>query len=108
MFTKGQKAYVASSDSRYKGFECTVVSVGKKYITAETNYGEKYRFANDDNRICEEWGIYSLHQSESEWQKEQDIKDKLRYIINREYRLSLVLTEDEIESIYNRLKDFEK
>jgi len=42
-FTKGQKVYVSSSDSRVKGFNAVVTSIGSKYITVTTDYEEKYK-----------------------------------------------------------------
>ena len=103
MFTKGESAYVASSDSRQSGFECTIISLGKKYITVENKYGRKYKFNNDDTLICEDWSIYRLYKSEDDWKKDESKKEKLRFIGNRIYKLPLVLSDDEINSIYERL-----
>ena len=45
-FTKGQKVYVSSSDSRHSGFNATITSVGSKYITATDEYGRIYKYYN--------------------------------------------------------------
>ena len=104
MFTKGQKAYVASTDSRQNGFECTILSIGKKYITVSDPYGRKYRF-DVENFWCEEWGIYRLYESELAWARWSEKYEKLRIIRINAHNIESILTDEEIDSIYKRIKE---
>lgn len=100
-FTKGQSVYVSSSDSRHSGFNATITSIGSKYITATDEYGRKYKF--DKERLyCIDWSIYHLEESEQSYKKKLLRKIKLR-VISDTYRLDSVLSDSEIDDIYNRI-----
>lgn len=101
-FTKGQKVYVSSSDSRVKGFNAVVTSIGSKYITVTTDYGRKYKF--DKERLCcIEWSIYHLEESEDSYEERKLREHKILVIRRNEYRLDTVLSDYEIDDIYNRI-----
>ncbi len=101
-FTKGQSVYVSSSDSRQKGFNGTILSIGSKYITVTNNYGRKYRF-DREGLYCIDWGVYHLEESEQSYNERMLRYHKLNFIIRNDYRLGSVLSEDEIDEIYNRI-----
>ena len=101
-FTKGQKVYVSSSDSRQKGFEATITSMGSKYITVTDSYGRKYRFDTKD-LYCVDWSIYHLEESEESYKAILVRKEKMRFISKNIYCLDSVLLDCEIDDIYNRL-----
>lgn len=101
-FIKGQSVYVSSSDSRQKGFNATISSIGRKYITATAKYGRKYRF-DRENLYCIDWSIYHLEESEESYNERMLRSHKLTTIIRNVYRLGSVLSEDEIDDIYNRI-----
>ncbi len=102
-FTKGQKVYVSSSDSRQEGFDAVVTSVGRVYITVSDDYGRKYRF---DTRtlVCVDWSIYELEESRELYVKRKEMENKLFYIKRNENFLCKVLSESEIEDIAERIR----
>ena len=100
---KGQEIYVSSSDRRQKGFYGKVVSIGSKYVTVETKYGKRYRF-HSDNHWCVEWGIYHLEESYESYQERIALNEKMRYIEHNPNKLFAILTKEELEDIYNRMK----
>ena len=112
-FKKGQKVYVASNDSRVKGFPAIVVSVGRKYITVSTNLnnsegGRNYKF-DSDTFYCVEWHVYELCESEEEYRHKEEIEEKVKYIIrtiSNKRVFDDLFSEEEIDKLYNRL--FEK
>lgn len=101
-FTKGQKVYVSSSDSRQYGFHATITSIGNKYITVTTEYGKKYKF--DKERLyCIEWSIYHLEESVDSYEKRKLKEHKLLVIRRNENILGEILSESEIDNIYHRI-----
>ena len=102
-FIRGQKVYVSSSDSRQKGFDAVVTTVGRVYVTVSDEYGRKYRF---DSRtlICDDWSIYQLEESRESYVKRKEKETKMSYIIRNENFLSKVLSESEIEDIVERIR----
>jgi hypothetical protein len=101
-FTKGQKVYVASSDSRQKGFNAVVTSIGSKYITVTDEYTRKYKFYKY-NLCCVDWSIYHLEESVDSYERRKLQEHKLFVIRRNEYRLGKILLESEIDDIYNRI-----
>lgn len=101
-FTKGQKVYVSSSDSRQKGFNAVVTSIGSKYITVTTEYERKYRF-DKEHLCCDEWGVYHLEESVDSYERRKLREHKLWVIRRNENRLGEILLESEIDDIYNRI-----
>lgn len=101
-FTKGQKVYVSSSDSRVKGFNAVVTSIGSKYITVTTEYERKYRF-DKEHLCCAEWGVYHLEESVDSYEKRKLHQHKILVIRRNEYRLDKILSDSEIDDIYNRI-----
>ncbi len=104
-FKKGQSVYIASSDSRRRGFNATITSIGSKYITATDEYGRKYKF-DKETYYCVDWSIYHLEESEVAYKARLVREEKLRFIRNNIHRLGGVLLEHEIDGIYNRLKQY--
>lgn len=100
--TKGQTVYVASHDRCQKGFNGTIVSIGRKYITVENKYGRKYHF-DVESHYCEEWSIYELYENEETYKKETERKEKARFISINVHKLIKVLSDQEIDDIYNRI-----
>lgn len=101
-FTKNQNVYVSSSDSRQRGFNATITSIGSKYITATDKYGRKYKF-DKEQHYCIDWSIYNLEESEQSYKEGVLRKEKLRVITLSAYRLDCVLSTSEIDDIYNRI-----
>ena len=101
-FTKGQKVYVSSSDSRQKGFNAVVTSIGSKYITVTDEYTRKYKFYKY-NLCCVEWSIYHLEESVDSYEKRKLQEHKLWVIRRNENHLDKILLESEIDDIYNRI-----
>lgn len=102
-FTKGQKVYVSSSDSRQSGFDATITSIGKKYITTTDKFGRKHRF-DKERYSCVDWSIYHIEENEELYKTKLVREEKMRFIYKNMYRLGTVLLDDEIDDIYNRLK----
>lgn len=102
-FTKGQNVYVSSSDSRQRGFNATITSIGSKYITATDKYGRKYKF-DKERYYCIDWGIYRLEESEESYKARIAQAEKRRFITNNIHRLGSVLSDSEIDDLCNRLK----
>lgn len=102
-FTKGQNVYVSSSDSRQRGFNATITSIGSKYITATDKYGRKYKF-DKERYYCIDWGLYRLEESEESYKARIARQEKIRIIRNYVYCLDSVLSDSEIDDLYNRLK----
>ena len=101
-FTKGQKVYVSSSDSRQRGFEATITSIGSKYITATDKYGGKYKFDKDDH-YCIDWSIFSLEESEEAYNERKLRENKMKVIERNIHRLYSVLSDSEIDDLYNKI-----
>ena len=101
-FTKGQSVYVSSSDSRQRGFEATITSIGSKYITATDKYGGKYKFDKDDY-YCIDWSIFCLEESEDAYNERKLRENKMKVIERNSYRLHCVLSDSEIDDIYNKI-----
>ena len=101
-FTKGQKVYVSSSDSRLDGFDATITSVGSKYITATDKYGRRHKF-DKDRHYCVDWSIYHLEESIESYNERKLRQHKFLVIRRNEYRLGEILSDSEIDDIYNRI-----
>ena len=101
-FTKGQNVYVSSSDSRQKGYNATITSIGSKYITVTDEYGRKQKF-DKERHYCIDWSIYHLEENEESYKTKLVREEKLRFIRNKIYCLDSVLLDSEIDDIYNRL-----
>lgn len=101
-FTKGQNVYVSSSDSRQKGFNATITSIGSKYITVTDEYGCKRKF-DKERYYCIDWSIYHLEENEESYKEKIVRKEKIRFIRNNIHCLDSVLLDSEIDDIYNRL-----
>lgn len=101
-FTKGQSVYVSSSDSRQRGFNATITSIGSKYITATDEYGRKYKF-DKEQYYCIDWSIYHLEENEESYKTKLVREEKIRFIRHYIYSLDSVLLDNEIDDIYNRL-----
>lgn len=102
-FTKGQKVYVSSSDHRQSGFDATITSIGKKYITATDKFGRRHRF-DKERYYCIDWSIYHLEENRELYEMKLVREEKMRFIYQNMYRLNSVLSDDEIDDIINRLK----
>lgn len=100
---KGDTVYIASSDSRVNDFTSTVKSVGKKYITID-NGGYKF---SQDTHICEQWGVYTIFKNKEEFDNYERKRAQLNYICLNQCKLKYVLTDEEIENIYNKLKNYD-
>ena len=106
-FEKGQKVYVSSSDSRQNGFDATITSIGSKFISVVVEYGTKHRFSKD-TLVCEEWAIYQLEESRESYENRLARDNKLS-MIGRNYRLlGKVLSDEELDDIYKRIKNIAK
>jgi hypothetical protein len=101
-FTKGQSVYVSSSDSRQRGFNAVVTSIGSKYITVTDEYTRKYKFYKY-NLCCVDWSIYHLEESVDSYERRKLQEHKLWVIRRNENRLGKILLESEIDDIYNRI-----
>ena len=101
-FTKGQNVYVSSGDGRQRGFDATVTSVGSKYITVTDKYGRKYKF-DKERHYCIEWCVFHLEESEESYKARIVQEEKMRFIRNNIHHIDSVLSDSEIEDIYNRL-----
>ena len=99
---KGDTVYIASSDSRVNDFTSTVKSVGKKWITIDDG---GYKFSQVTH-ICEQWGVYSIFKNKEEFDYYNRKRVQLQYINLNRCKLEYVLTDEEIENIYNKLKDY--
>jgi hypothetical protein len=100
---KGDMVYIASSDRRINDFTSTVKSVGKKWITIDNG---NYKFSQDTH-ICEQWGVYTIFKNKEESDNYKRKREHLNYICLNQYKLKYVLTDEEIENIYNKLKDYD-
>lgn len=101
-FTRGQLVYVSSSDSRVKGFNAVVTSIGSKYITVTDNYTRKHKF-DKYNLDCVDWSIYHLEESVDSYEERKLRQHKIFVIRRNEYRLDKILSDSEIDDIYNRI-----
>ena len=101
-FTKGQNVYVSSSDSRQRGFNATITSIGGKYITATDKYGRKYKF-DKERFYCIDWSIYHLEESEQSYNERKLRENKLCVIRLNIHSLGDILSDGEIDDIYNRI-----
>ena len=106
-FEKGQKVYVSSSDSRQNGFDATIASIGSKFITVTADYGRKYKFAKD-TLVCEEWTIYNLEESRESYENRLARDNKLSMIRRNYHLLGKVLSDEELDDIYERIKKIVK
>lgn len=101
-FTKGQNVYVSSSDSRQKGYNATITSIGSKYITVTDEYGRKQKF-DKERYYCIDWSIYRLEESELSYNERKLRENKLCVIRLNIHRLGDILSDSEIDDIYNRI-----
>ena len=81
--------------------------MGSKYITVTSKYGRKFKF-NKESLYCEEWSIYHLEESVEAYKERNAFEEKQKYIRRNDYRLFKVLSKEEVEDIYERLKALEK
>ena len=100
---KGDTVYIASSDRRVNDFTSTVKSVGKKWITIDNGY----KFSQDTHE-CEQWGVYTIFKDKEESDNYKRKREHLNYICLNSHKFHKVLTDEEVETIYNKLKEYEK
>jgi len=97
-FTKGQRVYVSSSDSRLRGYNGTVTSVGSKYITVVEDFRGKHKF-DKETLYDVDWCSFHLEESEDSY-KQKKLREERELFISKNLNK---LSDSEIEDVFNRI-----
>lgn len=107
----GDAVYIASDDRRDNPYTAVVTKIGKKYITATQHPDcewDKGRQFNNENGLMKEWGQYRLYPRKEFYDKMLEYKEKERFIHKMlSYGLSNA-TFEEIDTIYEIIKNHTK
>ena len=106
---KGDTVYVVSEDKRHTSseYEAEVISAGGKYITI-MRYGQKLQF-NRETGILKDWSTWKIYPSQVEYDIYKASQDKILYVSrNIDSVMRRFMSFDEIDTIYNIVKRYEK
>jgi hypothetical protein len=103
---KGDTVFIASDSPRHKGeeYEATVTAVGRKYITVDNGYQEKFDICTGCMVGWNDWQIYPSREA---YNLAKENNEKIDYI---NWHLSTIMhwemTTEEIDTIYQIIKKY--